>query len=172
MSTEFERILIFTHKEERERIMLTHPEYIDEAVELTLANRHPFSWRAAWVLNKYMEENDQRVKPYIDRLIQCLDTSFDGYQRELLKVLLRVELNEEQEGYLYTICETIWKQVNKQPAVRFYAIKHILKIAGNHPDLLQEARLLLENRYLDSLTPGVRKSLNKILIGPNPAKIQ
>jgi len=74
-----------------------------------------------------------------------------------------MELNEEQEGYLFNVCVTIWEKINKKPSVRFTAFKFIIKIANKHPELSNEIAFFTQNQYFISLSPGVKKSIFKML---------
>jgi len=143
--------------------MENHPEYFDEAIELAIANKQPYSWRAAWLLWSCMEENDKRIQKYIKKIIDSLKSKDDGHQRELLKILLQMELKEEYEGILFNLCMDIWEQINKTPSVRINALKFIIKVAKKHPELSQEITFLTQDHYLESLSPGVKHSVSKMM---------
>ena len=143
--------------------MDTHPEFFEEAIELAIANKQPYSWRAAWLLWSCMEENDQRIQKYIKKIVDSLKTKDDGHQRELLKILLLMELKEEYEGILFNICMDIWEKINKTPSVRINALKFIIKIAKKHSELSQEITFLTQDHYLESLSPGVKHSVSKLM---------
>jgi hypothetical protein len=74
-----------------------------------------------------------------------------------------MHLDEEQNGYLYDLCVSIWKQVEKKPSVRFTAFRGVLKIAHTYPDLTNELLLLTQEKYMESLSPGVKKSILKMV---------
>ncbi len=140
-----------------------HPEDFEQAIELAISNKQPYSWRAAWLLWSCMEGNDPRILGYIKKIIAALADKNDGHQRELLKILLLMELNEEYEGFLFQVCVTIWEKINKKPSVRFTAFQFMVKIAKKHPALSNEIIFLTQNQYLDSLSPGVKKSIFKMM---------
>ena len=143
--------------------MENHPEYFNEAIELALVDKQPYSWRAAWLLWSCMEENDKRIRKYLKKIIDSLKSKDDGHQRELLKILLQMELKEEYEGILFNLCMDIWEQINKTPSVRINALKFIIKIAKKHPELFQEITFLTQDHYLESLSPGVKHSVSKMM---------
>lgn len=163
METALEQVLTSSYKDEMISFMDSHPEYYKEAIELAISNKQPYSWRAAWLLWSCMEENDKRIQGYIKNIINTITTKKDGHQRELLKILLQMELNEEQEGYLFNVCMTIWEKINKKPSVRFTAFKFIIKTAKKHPDLSNEIAFFTQNQYLDSLSPGIKRSLSVMI---------
>ncbi len=143
--------------------MNSHPEFYDEAIDLAVADKHPYSWRAAWLLWSCIDKNDPRVQNHIQRILDNIRTKSDGHQRELIKILLEMYLDEKQEDYLYDLCVSLWKQTDKIPSVRFTAFKCIQKVARKYPDLTNELVLLTQAKYLDTLSPGVRRSILKSL---------
>ena len=159
METALENILTNEYKDGMISFMDAHPEVFKEAIELAISNKQPYSWRAAWLLWSCMDENDLRIRGYIQNIIDSLPEKKDGHQRELLKILLVMDLDEEQEGFLFDVCITIWEQINKKPSVRFTAFKFIIKIAKKHPDLFYEIAFLTQSQYLDSVSPGLKESI-------------
>ena len=162
MESTLEQKMLNSYKDEMISFMDTHPEFFEEAIELAIASKQPYSWRAAWLLWSCMEENDQRIQKYIKKIVDSLKDKDDGHQRELLKILLQMELKEEYEGILFNICMNIWEQINKTPSVRINALKFIIKIAKKHPELSQEITFLTQDHYLESLSPGVKHSVSKM----------
>ncbi len=152
-----------SHKEEMISFMHAHPEYFEEAITLAIQDKQPYSWRAAWLLWSCIVKDDPRVQKYIHKILENIGNKSDGHQRELIKILLEMNLNEEQEGLLYDICVTLWKQVDKKPSVRFTAFRFIVKTAHKHPDLSNEVALLSQEKYLNTLSPGVKRSILKMI---------
>jgi len=163
LETTLESKLLNSYKDEMISFMENHPEYFEEAIELAIADKQPYSWRAAWLLWSCMEENDERIKKYIKKIVDTLETKDDGHQRELLKILLQMKLKDEYEGKLFNLCMNIWEQINKTPSVRINALKFIIKIAKKHPELSQEITFLTQDHYLESLSPGVKHSVSKLM---------
>ena len=150
------------HKEGMIRYVANHPESFEEMVQLAMVDKQPYSWRAAWLLWSCMEENDSRVKDHIKTIIGSLKGKSDGHQRELLKILYLMDLDEKHEGILFDHCIKIWEKINKRPSVRFNAFKMIVKICLKYPELSQEIGFLLQDHYLETLSPGVRRALLKM----------
>lgn len=143
--------------------MTNHPESFDQAMELVLENEENFSWRAAWLVAGVMEKNDQRVRPFIQKIIEVLPDREDGHQRELLKILLKMELDEDFESLLFDISVTLWEQVRKQSSVRYYAFQGMMKVVEKYPELKNEVLSLTQPHFVNALSPGVRKGVYKKL---------
>lgn len=163
MITPLEEVLASFSKERMIEYLNAHPEDFKEAILLACSDKQPFSWRAAWVLGIITEKKDKRIKPHLNKFISSLKEKEDGHQRELMKIILRMELNEDQEGHLFDMCEQIWKNIYKQPSVRSTALKIILKIAKKYPELNNEINLLAGKNYLNTLSPGIKHSVSMMI---------
>jgi hypothetical protein len=165
MESTLEYILTNSYKAEIISFMDIHPEVFDDAVKLAVSDKQPYAWRAAWLLCNYMEENDHRIRPNIKTIVNVLRNKKDGHQSGLLKILLRMELDEEYESVLFDICISTWQDINKIPSVRLYALKMILKIAKKYPELSNEISSLAQDCYIEQLSSGVKHSIRKMLKG-------
>ena len=163
METALEHILTSTYKDEMIAYLNTHPEDFEEAIKLAISDKQPYGWRAAWLLWSCMEENDRRIRGYLKQIINTISTKGDGHQRELLKILQPMELDEEDEGVLFNVCVNLWGKTNKRPSVRFTAFTFIIKMVSRYPDLSHEIKLLTDDRYLDSLSPGIKAVVSRTI---------
>lgn len=162
METALEHILLKTYKTTMIRFMAEHPEAFEEAIQLAVIDKPSYSWRAAWLLWSCMEKNDQRVRPYVNTIIEILPLRKENLQRELFKILFNMDLNEDCEGRLFDRCLVVWEQIHKKPSVRLNAFQLIIKIARKYPELSNEIELLTQEQYTDSLSPGVKHSINRL----------
>ena len=165
METELEHILTNSRKAAMISYIAAHPEDFEELVELAISDKQPWSWRAAWLLWGCIEENDQRLQGYANRLIDAIPSKSDEQQRELFIILQKMELNEESVGFLFNTCVNVWEKIHKKPSVRFNAFKMIIKIARRYPELAKEIAYFTQDRYLDSFSSGARRSILKMING-------
>ena len=107
--TELEYIFVtrFTRHEMIEKVN-SNLESFKEAIDIALSDKVPLGWRAAWILGHCTQRRDDQIIPYADELIAAIKDKKDGHQRELIKLLIKLDLNEDQEGRLFDICLTIW----------------------------------------------------------------
>jgi len=162
MESVLENKLICSYKKDLISFLKSHPEHFKEAIELAISDKQPYSWRAAFLLPDCMEENDKRIHNYIKKIISSIKTKKDGHQRELLKILYKMEINN-YEGILFNLCLNLWEQINKDPSVRMTAFKFIIKIAKKHPELKNEIQYIVQDHFLESLSPGVKYSIKKMI---------
>lgn len=159
METALEWVLTNAYKADMISYLSAHPEDFEEAIKLAVADKPPYSWRAAWLLWSCMEVNDPRIQGYVKNIIDTISDKNDNQQRELLIILQRMEIDEELEGLLYNHCVRVWEKTDKKPSVRFNAFKVMVKIAKKHPDLTREITLLTHDQYMDTLSGTVQKSI-------------
>ncbi len=160
METVLEKKLITSYKNEMILFLKSHPEYFGEAVQLAISDKQPYSWRAAYLLWGSIEENDKRIRKNIKSIVDCIQGKEDGHQRELLKILYKMKINEKYEGQLFNICINLWEQIDKDPSVRINALKLIIKIVKKYPELVKEILFLTQDQYLKSLSPGAKRSVD------------
>lgn len=141
----------------------SHPDCIEELIQFALSDAAPLCSRAAWLLSKITRDNDPRIKPYTTKFLEIIPQVKDGHQRDLINVLRKMNLNEEEEGLFFDLCVTIWCDLSKIPSARYYAFQYLLKIVDKYPDLINEIVLLTEDFYLESLSPGIKRTINKMI---------
>jgi len=162
LETALEKVLMNFFKKEMIEYLNSHPEDFNQAITLALTNKQPYSWRAAWLLWSCIEQNDKRLIPFKNDLIAALKGKADGHQREILKLISVLELNDIEEGFIFNECLSIWESINKRPSVRFTAIKFALKIAAKYPDLLNEIDFFTQNHYTETLSPGIKQAVYRL----------
>jgi hypothetical protein len=165
METPLEWVLTHTYKADMITYLSAHPEGFEEAIQLALADKQPWSWRASWLLWSCMEANDRRIQPHVKSFINILASRNDNQQREILIILQKMEISPELEGLLFNRCVGVWEQVSKKPALRFNAFKGMVQIARNHPDLFHEVILMTQDPYQDELSSTAIKSITAMTAG-------
>lgn len=158
-----ENILQTRMKDDMLAWALENPECFPILIELALSGHPSLGWRAAWVLYDAMEYNDPRVRPSLPGILDFLPFRKDGHQRELLKICAKMDIDDHLAGRLFEFAVSIWENTRKAPALRYYAFVEILRIAKRFPELNGEVRALAAFPYLQSLTPGVRRAIEKML---------
>ncbi len=132
-------------------------------LSFSLLSNEPLAWRAAWVLRSCLTKNDERISAEAIRITKAIRGKEDGHQRELIKNLELIELEESFEGFLFDECMSIWENLSKKPSTRITAFKAMHRIAKKYPELEHDLELLTEEHYTESLTPGVAATLRILL---------
>jgi hypothetical protein len=57
-----------------------------------------------------LKKNDQRIKKNIERIMRSISIKPADHQRELLKVLLDIEIPEEYIAFLFDLSLMLWKR--------------------------------------------------------------
>tara|TARA_Y100001972_G_scaffold120574_1_gene163332 strand:- start:2181 stop:2702 length:522 start_codon:yes stop_codon:yes gene_type:complete len=133
------------------------PTEVRKAIELALSDKHPQGWRAAWVLKDIIKDEDARLAPYLDQMIANLPGRKDGHQRELIHLVNKYTLSDEQEGMLFDACLGIWSSIRKSPSVRILAFKKLIAIIRKYPELIHELSHVMDDEYSETLSPAVKR---------------
>lgn len=165
--TNLEYTLTNSYKDDLISYIASHQDDFPELITLSISDKQPYSWRAAWLLWSCMDNNDKRKRRYIKKIIDILPDRQDSQQRELLMVLQRMELDSKYEGQLFDSCTKIWENINKNPSLRFHAFKIMVAISKKYPDLSNEIKSLTDTYYTDNLTDNVKKSIFKLMTNDN-----
>lgn len=158
-----EYILTHGYKADMIDYLKSNPDDFDELISLSLLDKQPYSWRAAWLLCSYVKKNDLRIIPHLNTIVDMLPTVRDSQKREFMTILRKMELPEDLEGIVFNHCVNIWEDISKQGSVRINALKMIVKIMEKHPDLKNEMSFLLQPHYTDSLSAGIKHSMNNLI---------
>lgn len=165
MKLKAEILALFSKRFNKEKLIQkiqSSDEFVEEAIVIAMDKKQPEGWRAAWILRQSIEKNDLRLQPHISDFIKVIKDRPEGHQREILKLLELMEWDDEQEGRLFDICMTIWERINKKPAVRITAFKIMMQIALRYPELKGEMEVFMGEDYTESLSPGIKKSFEKM----------
>lgn len=161
--TQLKEVLSVMYKEGMIAYMKEQPGEYEEAVRLAVSNDQPYSWRAAWLLWSCMEENDPRLKKHTAKFIKALDGKKDGHQREIIKILMKMDLTERQESLLFDKCVSLWEQTALSPSIRYTAFHFIRRIASKYPELKKEISALFQPHFITPLSPGAKNGINRML---------
>lgn len=163
METPLEAVLMNSYKEGMLKFVEENPETFQELIQLSLSDKQPLAWRAAWLLGNLMEDNDSRLFDKIHEIIKSIPAKKDGHQRDLLRILHRMDLEDEQEGLYFDACVSLWEQLGKIPSVRFTALSGIIKTVKKYPELAEEVILLTQDHYMDGLSPGIKNAAKRMV---------
>lgn len=159
--TDLERVVLTSFKEDMIEFVRAKPERFDELVELTLSDKQPASWRANSVLNFLIKKNDVRLQNRISDILELIPKSNDSNRRELLKLLMKMEIPEHKQSEFIDVCIALWVDVDIKPSVRFYAFRILIDFVKQYPDLSSELKPLTKDIYMDSLSDGIQRALLK-----------
>jgi hypothetical protein len=157
------QVLLGFCKKEMIQYLESNPADFDEAIELALVNEQPFSWRAAWLLWDVIEDNDKRIKKHLTSIIKAIPSKRYGQQRDLLRIVSMMQLDEEQEGLVYDICTKIWLTPVGQPSGRYRALLIMKEVARKYPDLKMELKIIASPEYIQTLSPGIKNAAIRLL---------
>ena len=146
-------------KDEIRHYLTDDEKRIERMLNFAISNDTDFSWRAAWLIGKFAQSENEILKPHYLRIINAIEGKDSGHQRELLKLVINKSLTDEEEGRLFEVCIRIWKDIHKKPGTRSYAFQCIDNITAKYPELRNELMGLFGPEYLETLSPAIRKTI-------------
>ena len=163
MALNLQLVLTRQYKEGALAYMEEHPEDFEPALKIALSEEPHLGWRAAWLVFNCMTDNDPKIAPFLDQILNVLPEKKDGHQRELLKILMRMELTDDQQGFLFDHCVTLWESVRRTPSIRYAAFRMMVQIASSYPELKHEILVLTQPQFINTLSPGIKNSVRKMI---------
>lgn len=131
---------------------------IEEFVNYSLGSAKN-AWRASWILANFSKTNPEILDKYADIIIKGIKKiNSNGHLRETIKILLNLNLTEEQTSKVFDICYTLLEDNKRQPSVRSIAFQYLIKVANNYPELKREIIIVFEN-IKDFLPHGIKHSM-------------
>ena len=138
------------------------PSLVEELVHYACADEQPISWRAAWMLEHHAKAYPDDVARYASRFIDVLEEKEDGHQRCLIKLLMELDLDDEQQSKLFNSCFNIYENLAAIPSLRITALQYIISVVKEYPELRAEVLHLFDERYSLGLSPGIKNSWMKL----------
>jgi len=134
-----------------------NPGYFEHLIEASLSVDYNKAWRCAMLIGHIARINDSRLQSHVDSFINTLmQIKIDGHQRQILVILDKMKLIEDQEGKLFNYCLTNWENISKIPSTRIRAFWMMEKIAENYPELKKELKYFVTAYYTETLSSGIK----------------
>ena len=133
-----------------------NPDMFPELVASSLKASEKTAWRSALLIGHLMQKEDNRIQCYVDEYIQVLENAAQGHQRQILVILDKMKLTNDQKGQLFNHSLTIWEAVHKIPSTRIRAFWMMEKIAKDYPDLKKELQHFTTSYFTETLSPGIK----------------
>jgi hypothetical protein len=122
-------------------------EKFDTLLNLTLFEKDPLAWRAAWILDGSDEQHPGLASPYLSKIIQNLpQLESKGALRSLLRLLCRFDIQEEDQGLLIDLSFGYLVSELYPVAVKVHAMQIIYNHTLIYPELKEELITVIEDQ--------------------------
>jgi hypothetical protein len=138
-----------------------NPALIPELIRLSQLDEQPLGWRATWILRHSIDDNHRALVAVLPKIITRLPVMHESHQREWLKAFHGQVIHDDQLGVLFEVCADLWMDISHHAALRATACEWLMIIATKYEELKPEVVLLMQEDYIEILTPGIKKSLQK-----------
>lgn len=156
-------LLTHNYKFDISNYLYANPELFEDLFELALQEHPKLSWRAAWAFYDFINSKKHIVEENQHRIFKILPFREENHQRELLKLIDEIEIDENYIALAFDECLKLWVQLYKKPSVRYNAFKIMLKLANKYTIFQNEFIFYTSSKYIESLSPGAKHSINKLL---------
>lgn len=138
-------------------------EKFQTLLELTLYEKDPLAWRAAWILDGSDEQHPGLASGSITPIIQRLsELESNGALRSLLRLLCRYEIPEDDQGMLVDLCFNYMVSELYPVAVKVHAMQIIYNHTLIYPELKDELVTVIEDQ-VDNNTVGFKSRGMRII---------
>ncbi len=140
------------------------PERFAELMKLFFAGEYRLTQRAAWPMSYCAELHPELIRPYLPKLINCLerDDQHDAVKRNVLRLMQYIEIPKRLAGKVYSHCVDLIDNADEPAAVRAFAMTVAARIAKSEPDLMNELRLIV-SKHLPHSTAAFKVRAREIL---------
>ncbi len=138
-----------------------------ELMKLFFAGDYRLTQRAAWPMNYCAERHPELIRPYLPKLLDCLerDDMHTAVKRNVVRLLQYIEIPKRLTGRVYSHCVDLIDDAYQPAAVRAFAMTVAARIAKSEPDLMNELRLIV-SKHLPQATAAFQVRAREILAQP------
>ncbi len=158
--TEHELLDLIDSWENLELIIATldrQPEVFPVVMKVALYSKHPKSWRAAWIADKYHDNHPGQLLPFLDEIILVLKReSHHGKKRQFLKLISLNTPDERHHPFLMDYCLDAFTNGMEPVGIRVYALQILFNISEKEPDFKAELLAVIEHEMELHPSPGIR----------------
>jgi hypothetical protein len=126
--------------------LLNRPDQIEHLMDIALNVPAKGSWRAVWVADRIHERKPELIKPYINRMVDALETiNNESKLRHLLKLISLNDIPLEKLSFLLDYCIREFTNAERPVAVRVHAMQVLFEISELEPDFKPELVQVIEH---------------------------
>jgi len=142
-----------------------NPAHFEEVFTLTFTRPYPLNMRAARAIQLCCEKNPRLIYPHLSKAMDVmLHSKIDGVKRNFLKIFAEfipiADIGDP--GLLLDACFRWLTNPAENPALCYYCMDIIAKMAKKEPDLRYELEAVIEIRLQYDKSPSFRNKAEKI----------
>jgi len=141
----------------------TDPDHFHVLMDYVLNENDPIPPRAAWVAELMTQKDPELIIPWIEKLIHALEKfTHPGTRRNILKILARTEIPEEQQGFLLDTCFRWLNDDEIKVATKVFSMDIIENHISLYPELANELSEIIYHQW-DKNSAGFKSRGGKVL---------
>lgn len=142
------------------------PDRFAELIDLVLHGERTVSQYASWLVSPCIDLHPFLIRPHLQELIENLSRPnlSDWVIRSTIKALMKTDdLSEEHQGLALQHCFDYLLNPKMAVSIHVYAMQTAFNISQNEPDLLNELKMVIEERL--PYGTAAYKSRGKKIVG-------
>lgn len=144
------------------------PEDLKILMALAMEDKHPKSWRAAYIAEKINDNHPELIAPFIPEFIyQLKEEKSTSKKRHYLKLISLHGFHRKHHSFLVDYCLKCFTSASEPVANRVHAMQILFNISEKETDLKFELLSIIEHEMELHVTPGILargKKLKKKLL--------
>ena len=120
------------------------------------------SWRSAWLLTELPKEDLQMLGLDVKALIDHAAGKSPSVQREVLKLLEKLFIPQDAMSSYFDWAIRAWLDISTPSGLRITALRSMVRVGKHYPELNREITEMGDEKFLDSLSPGIQAQAVKI----------
>jgi hypothetical protein len=138
------------------RQLETEPENLQLLMDLAFENRHPKSWRAAYIADQINDDHPELIAPFISPMISTLKTETNSSKkRHYLKLISQHKFSQKHQAFLVDYCLKCFTSASEPVANRVHAMQILFHISEKEPGFKPELLSIIEHEMELHPTPGI-----------------
>lgn len=139
------------------------PDKLEELLNCFFSTDYRLCQRAAWPLGKLGKKHPDLIKPYLEDLLDKIDTPVhDAAIRNTIRILQDQEIPEHLTGRVYEKCFHYLTSPKYPAAIKVFSMTVLSNIAHHFPELIPELVIAIEDQ-LPIATAGYKSRAKKEL---------
>lgn len=132
-----------------------------ELMTVFFKGEYRLSQRAAWPMSYCIIEHPELIKPYFNKLVNCLEEAghHPAITRNILRVFEQVQIPEKYQSRVLDCCFRFIRSEAEPIAIRAFAITTATSVCVLHPELKNELVLLLNDVMTVPQKPAIKVRL-------------
>jgi hypothetical protein len=129
---------------------------------LCFHNSDLISWRSAWLLSELPKKDLEMLGFDVQAMIDHATKKSPSVQREAFKLLEKLSISQDAMSSYFDWAVRAWLDIANPSGLRITALRAMVRVGKYYPELNREVNEMGDDKFLESLSPGIQAQAVKI----------